>query len=97
MKSKTITCRELEDFGNKKRKRVCRKEKAKEACPGICDRRCFCKDKTAFKIKPNRDNDFRGKFWCKNVNKDQQPSCTNMASMEMMVGDLCPVTCNFCF
>lgn len=94
-RKKTTTCNILEGKSKKLRNKVCRKQIAIQTCPGICDRRCICKDKAKYRLLSNNK-----KYKCKNISKKQnQPACTERIApkrMGLVVADVCPKNCNAC-
>ncbi|VEU39866.1 unnamed protein product [Pseudo-nitzschia multistriata] len=96
IKRKYIECNELSELSDRERNALCRKKVPKQACPGVCDRRCICKDKKRFSIKKNRKHIFKGSYKCRNVGKQNQPSCDTKAKKRLLVKDLCPKKCDSC-
>jgi len=92
-KKVTITCDALESHNKKKKKKFCKKEAAKKACPSICNIKCTCKDSKKFKLM----NGGKNKYFCKKVNKNGQPKCSDSVSKKILVEDVCPKTCKVCF
>ena len=90
-KKKTTTCDELKNNGTKKRK-FCKMNAAFNACPGVCNIKCTCKDNMKFRLDGKRK-----KYKCKNVGKDGQPECNGTVNKKTLVEDVCPKKCDVCF
>jgi len=95
-KGETYTCQLLSDISSSKRNRICKNKTGLEKCPGVCNNRCTCQNKTKFKIEKNANGDFNGTFKCKDVGKEGKPVCTTTVKKGVLVRDECPSQCNHC-
>jgi len=92
---KTTTCANLAKKGNNDQRQICKDLSATIKCPGLCDRRCLCK---------NFDNKFAvndGFTRCRKVGKSKQPSCSDPLQSSdpngALISDMCPLKCKKCW
>jgi len=91
---KSTTCDKLKNKKTKKKKKLCKKNAVLKFCPGVCNKKCTCKDSKRFKL-----NGKKKIYKCKNVGKDGQPECSGTVNNKnnILVEDVCPKKCDICF